>query len=143
MKKLIAAICVVLTAGVLACGSTQVLVGQEEGWKLLGFEKVNHLPEKDVFKLSSTEKFTALRLFVKERDVEIKYVKITLINGDVLQPSIEKVIKSDDRSRVVDLGAEGRQLDSIEIRYSASGKVFSKKGIVLLAAKRYDPNGKY
>lgn len=93
MKKLFAAMYVALSIGLSACGSTQVLVGQEEGWKLLGFEKVNHLPEKDLFKLSTTEKFTALRLFVKERDVEIRYIKVTLINGDVLQPSIEKLSK--------------------------------------------------
>lgn len=67
MKNFLALVGIVSLLSFYSCGTTQVLVGQEEGWKLLGFEKVNHIREKDVFKLSTTEKFTALRFSLGEK----------------------------------------------------------------------------
>ena len=68
------------------------LINGDKGWVLLGEKKVNHLVEKDVFQIKSRDKFTAVRLFIHDKDVEIEGLEIMLINGDILKPSIESII---------------------------------------------------
>lgn len=63
-----------------------------------------------------------------------------LVNGDVLRPVMDKRIFLGDRSRVVDLGSDGRQLDHVTIRYRSDGKLFSEKALVQFAGKRLDPS---
>ena len=46
-----------------------------------------------------------------------------LINGDIIKPAIESTIRKDDRSRIIDLAADGRQLEKITVRYRAEGKL--------------------
>jgi hypothetical protein len=53
------------------------ILGQEEGWKLLAFEKVSHLREEDVFKFASTEKFTAMLFFAKYRTCYMRLESMT------------------------------------------------------------------
>ncbi len=109
----------------------------------LGEKKVNHLRENDIFKIKSRDKFTALRLYVKEGDVEIRDVEVMLINGDVLRPVMEEKILQGERSRLLELGAEGRQLEQIKVRYRANGKLFSKKALVQIGGRRYNSNDKF
>jgi len=125
-----------------SCMSPDFING-ENGWVLLGERKVNHLVEKDVFKIKSRDKFTAVRLYVSEKDVDIKSVEIMLINGDILKPSIESTIRQGDRSRIIDLAADGRQLEKVTIRYRSAGKLFSHKGKVQLGGRPHDPNNNF
>jgi len=103
---------------------------------LLGEKKVNHLVEKDVFKVKSRDMFTAVRLYIQERDVEIKGLEIMLINGDIIKPAMESTIGKDDRSRIIDLAADGRQLEKITVRYRAEGKLFSRNGKIQIGGNR-------
>lgn len=112
----------------------------DKGWVLLGEKKVNHLVEKDVFKIKRRDKFTAVRLFIQERDVEIEGLEIMLINGDILKPSIESKINQGERSRIIELAADGRQLEKITVRYRAQGKLFSRKGKMQIGGKPRNPN---
>jgi hypothetical protein len=68
-------------------------INGENGWVLLGERKVNHLFEKDVFRIKNRDKFTSLCLYGSERDFDIKEVEIMLVNGDVLKPSIETTVR--------------------------------------------------
>lgn len=134
-------------AGVLlvftsSCMSPDFING-ESGWVLLGERKVNHFYEKDVFRIKSRDKFTAVRLYVSERAVDIKSLEIMLINGDILKPSIESTIRSGDRSRIIDLAADGRQLETITVRYRSEGKLFSHKGKVQIGGRSHNPNDNY
>ena len=99
--------------------------------------KVNHLKETDVVNIKSLERFTALRLYAKESDIEIKGVEITLINGDILKPSIENKIAKGESSRIIELASEGRQIVNIRVKYRSAGKLFSKKGTVQFAGRPY------
>jgi len=119
------------------------LINGEKGWVLLGEKKVNHLSEKDVFNIKSRDKFTAIRLYASERDIEIKKLEIMLVNGDILKPSIESTIRQNERSRIIDLAAEGRQLEKIIVVYRAEGKVFSHKGKVQIGGRPHNPNDNY
>ncbi|MEJ7646404.1 MAG: hypothetical protein WKF87_17535 [Chryseolinea sp.] len=142
MSKFLSILGCLLLATTFSCRTTQ-FIDQEGGWSFLGEEKVNHLRENDVFKIKSRDKFTALRVYVKEGDVEIRNVEVLLINGDILKPVIEEKILQGERSRLVELGAEGRQLEQVRIWYRASGKMFSKKALVQLGGRRYDSNKKF
>jgi hypothetical protein len=133
--------CIVLVY-MWSCKSPDFING-ESGWVLLGERKVNHLFEKDVFGIKSRDKFTAVRLYVSDKDVDIKSLEIMLINGDILKPSIESTIRQGDRSRIIDLAADGRQLEKITVRYRSEGKLFSHKGKVQIGGRRHNPNNNY
>ncbi|HTE32181.1 MAG TPA: hypothetical protein VK666_17495 [Chryseolinea sp.] len=135
MNKIISVGCAVLIAALFSCNSSSRFITNDKSWLFLGERKVSHLKESDVIQVKSREKFTALRLYVSERPIEIKYVEVTLINGDVLRPVIENTIPAGEQSRMIELGAEGRQLDHITLRYRASGKIFSKKAVIQVGGK--------
>jgi hypothetical protein len=137
--KILACLLLVYTS---SCMSPDFING-EKGWVLLGERKVNHLFEKDVFRIKSRDKFTSVRLYVSERDVDIKDVEIMLVNGDILKPSIESTIRQGDRSRIIDLAADGRQLETITVRYRSAGKIFSHKGNVQIGGRPHNPNDNY
>ena len=133
---------VILLVWTSSCRSPD-FAGGEKGWVLLGERKANHLADKDVFNIKSRNKFTAIQLYVTERDIEIKDLEIMLINGDVLKPSIETTIRQRERSRIIDLAADGRQLEKITIVYRAEGKLFSRKGKVQIGGRPHNPNDNY
>lgn len=118
------------------CGSTPRLLEPEPGWIYLGERNVNHWTEKDVFSIESREKFAAIKFYAYTRSVTIKKIEIKLINGDVLVPSTYPVIKAGDRSRVIELSPDGRQIERITIRYKSEGKLFSDKAILQVAGLR-------
>lgn len=142
MNKFLSILGFLLISSTFSCSTTQ-FVDHEGGWMFLGEKKVNHLRENDIFKIKSRDKFTALRLYVKEGDVEIRDVEVMLINGDVLRPVMEEKILQGERSRLLELGAEGRQLEQIKVRYRANGKLFSKKALVQIGGRRYNSNDKF
>lgn len=136
----------ILACVLLVCTSSCLspdFINGDNGWVLLGQRKVNHLFEKDVFKIKSRDKFTSVRLYVSQRDVDIKDVEIMLVNGDILKPAIESTIRQGDRSRIIDLAADGRQLETITVRYRSAGKIFSHKGKVQVGGKPHNPNDNY
>lgn len=118
------------------CGSSGRLLEPESDWVFLGQRKVNHIREKDVFKIESKEQFAAIRLYVYRRDVSIKSVDIMLINGDILRPSIEDHIPAGGRSKTIELSTEGRQVEKVVIRYRSDGKWFSDKALMQLGGLR-------
>ena len=119
------------------------LTNGEKGWVLLGERKANHFSDKDVFNVKSRDKFTAIRLYALDRDIEIKKLEVVLVNGDILKPSIESMIRKDERSRIIDLAADGRQLEKIIIVYSSEGKLFRHKGKIQIGGRPHNPNDKY
>lgn len=119
-----------------SCGPSQRLLEPEPDWVYLAERKVSHLRENDVFKIESKDKFAALKLYVYDRSISIKRVKITLINGDVLTPALDSHINAGDRSRTIELASDGRQIEKITIRYKSEGKLFSDKALVQIGGLR-------
>ncbi len=116
------------------------LINQDNGWTYLGQTKANHLREKDVIKIKTREKFSALRIYVFDKDIEIKDFEVMLINGDILKPVIDATILQGEKSRLIELSTEGKQLDHLLIRYKSKGKLFSGKAIVQFGGRRPDYN---
>lgn len=123
------------------CRSTTNIV--EPGWVYLGRTKAGHIRERDVIKVQTQDLFTALRIYVKEKNINITSMKVHLINGDILQPAIETTIPAGESSRIIELAADGRQLSYIEFRYRSEGSIFQKRGVVQVIGKRYNPSGAY
>lgn len=123
-------VAVAMAALLAGCGSSQRLLEPEPDWVFLTEGHANHLREKDVFTIKSKEKFASLKLYVYHRDVSIRSLEITLINGDILKPQMDSHIAAGNRSRTIDLAADGRQLEKIVIRYKSDGKLFSDKALI-------------
>jgi hypothetical protein len=124
---------------VASCGSSRRSVGIEEGWELLSERKVNFIKDKDEIEVKSRNQFTAIRFQVEEREIHLNGLKIIFQNGDKLEPALDEVISAGQRSRVIELGAEGRDIDKIEFKYRTTGNILKGRGNVLVLGKRYYP----
>jgi hypothetical protein len=74
---------------------------------------------------------------VEDRDIRLNELKIYFDNGDKLEPNVDETLASNQYSRVIDLGREGRYIDHIEFKYRSVGSVVSGRATVLVLAKRY------
>lgn len=134
---------IILLTLVSACGSSRRSIAIEEGWELLGESKVNFVRDKDQIKVYSSNSFTAIRFRVEDREVVIHGLSIYFTNGDKLQPNLEEVVSADQYSRVIELAAEGRNIDRIEFRYRTTGNILKGRANVLVLGRRYDPYRRY
>lgn len=137
-------ICTLLVAFLLSsCGSSQRIVGLEEGWELLGSAKVNFLRDKDVIEVKSSNMFTAIRFSVNDKDIHLNDLKIHLINGDIIQPAVSEEIPAGGQSRIIELAADGRTINKIEFKYRSRGSIFKGRADVFVMGRRYDPYRRY
>jgi hypothetical protein len=140
MKVLLSKVFLFLfTALVISCSSSRRSIAIEEGWDMLGEQKVNFVRDVDEIDLSNTNRYTALRFKVEGKDVRLNELKLFLDNGDILQPSLDDVIAADQFSRDISIAAEGRMIDKIQFRYRTTGNVLKGRANVLVFGKRYDP----
>ncbi|HEY6954714.1 MAG TPA: hypothetical protein VI385_05685 [Flavisolibacter sp.] len=121
----------------LSCHSSRRSLGIEEGWDLLAEKKVNHVRDKDIIDVKNRTLYTALRFKVEDRDIRLNELKIYFDNGDKLEPNVDETLASNQFSRVIDLGREGRYIDHIEFKYRSVGSVVSGRATVLVLARRY------
>jgi len=130
-------VCIGVVSG---CSSTSRLLEPEPGWVFLAQGKANHLREKDKFTIDNREQFAAIKLYVYHRRVTVDQIKIQLVNGDIIIPSIQPVIDAGNRSRTIELSADGRQIENITLRYKSQGKLFSDKALIQIGGLRPDEN---
>ena len=123
----------------ISCGSTRRTIAIEEGWELLGEQKVNFVRDRDEIDISAGNRFTSIRFRVEEREVRLNDLQITFTNGDKLEPNVDVSIPSDQYSRDIELSADGRYLDKIAFTYRTTGNVLKGRAKVLVFGKRYDP----
>lgn len=95
----------------------------QEDWQLISQRKVNFLRDKDEIVVNNSNRFTGIRFAARERSIGISEVKIYFSNGDKLEPFIDEIIKKGEQSSVIDLGAEGRTVSKIELKYRTIGNV--------------------
>ena len=127
----------------MACGSSRRTFGLEEGWEILGEQKVNFVKDKDVMQVSSRNLFTAIQFYIEEKDVRINELKIIFDNGDKIEPALDDIIKTGEKSRVIELAADGRRINSIEFKYRSMGSILASRANVVITGKRYNPYGGY
>jgi hypothetical protein len=128
---------------IVSCGSSRRTLVVEEGWELLGQDKVNFVRDKDVIDVTSEKKYTALKFRVEDREIHLNDLKIYFTNGDKLEPSIDDVIGKDQYSRIIELGKEGRFIDKVEFNFRTTGNILKGRANVLVLGKKWDPYSGY
>lgn len=129
----------VLVWAISACTSSRLSIGIEEGWELLGEEKVNYVRDRDELDVRSRNQYTAIRFIVEEREIRLNDLKITYQNGDQLTPAVDETIPAGQTSRIIELAAEGKYIDKIEFAYRTTGNVLKGRGKVIILGRRYNP----
>jgi hypothetical protein len=129
---------VAVLANVLSsCSSSRRSIPVEEGWELIGEEKVNFVRDKDEVIVTSRNQFTDIRFRVEEREVRIQDLKIYFENGDKLEPSIDLVVFANRDSRNIELAQDGRTISKIEFTYRTTGNLLKGRANVLIYGKRH------
>ncbi len=82
-----------------SCFTTRRSIPLEEGWELLGEEKVNFVRDKDELIVSSRNQFTDIRFRIEGKEVRLHDLKIYFENGDKLEPAVDFIIPADRDSR--------------------------------------------
>lgn len=119
-----------------SCGPTRRSIAIEEGWDLLGEQKVNFIRDKDVIEVHSNYRFSAIRFKVEGKEIRLNGLKIQFQNGDKLEPAIDDIIAPDQYSKEIEISQEGKFITSIEFRYRTTGNVLKGRGNVLVFGKR-------
>lgn len=122
-----------------SCYSSRRSLAVEEGWELLGENKVNFVRDKDELIVTSRSLFTEIRFRVEDREVRIHDLKIHFQNGDKLEPAIDFVVPANQDSRVIELARDGRNISKIEFSYRTTGNILRGRANVILYGKRYSP----
>ncbi len=122
----------------VSCYSNRRSLAIEDGWDLLGEQKVNFVRDKDEIDVRSRGVYTDIRFKVEDREVRINDLKIYFQNGDKLEPAIDFVIGADQESRIIELSKDGRNIDKIEFKYRTTGNILQGRANVLVFGKRYN-----
>jgi hypothetical protein len=120
----------------ISCSSRKS-IAIEEGWELLGEQKVNFVRDVDDVMITSRSLFTTIRFKVEDHDVRISNLKVFFDNGDKFEPSLDDVIQAGQSSKYIELGKEGRYLSKIQFKYRTVGSVLSGRANVLIFGKKF------
>ncbi len=143
-KKIIGGAAILLISILfISCSSSRKSITIEEGWDLIGERKVNFVRDRDEFKIYNSNGYTAIRFRVEKRDIKINGLQIIYQNGDALSPVIDDVIIKGEYSRVIELGAEPKNIRSINFKYRTTGSVLKGRANILIFGKRYVNPYKY
>lgn len=136
-KVLLFGLLLVSVISITSCFTTRRSIPIEEGWELLGEQKVNFVRDKDELDVVSRNQFTEIKFRVEGREVRLHDLKIYFDNGDKLEPSIDFIIPADRDSRSIELAKDGRTIDRIEFRYRTTGNILKGRANVLIYGKKY------
>ena len=131
------AIFILLLILAISCSSTRRSISIEEGWDLLGEQKVNFVRDRDGIKVFSNTAYTAIRFKVENREVRINELNVVYQNGDKLNPAIDDVVAADQYSKIIELTPEGKIIRSVDFSYRTTGNVLRGRANVLVFGKRY------
>jgi hypothetical protein len=132
-----ASLLAIISVSLLSCGSTRT-ISVEEGWEILGENKVNFVRDKDEIDVRSTNEYTALRFMVENKDVRINHLRVVFVNGDVLEPLIDDIIGAEQQSKIIELTREGKKIDRVEFKYRSTGNILKGRAKVILIGRRFD-----
>ena len=120
-----------------SCGSSSKTIAVEDGWELLGDTKAGYIRETDVINVTSRNQFTAIKFRVEGQQLKLNSLGVYFDNGDKLSPAVSDIITPGTESRIIELGAQGRYISKIELKYRSDGKFLSTKAKVYVFGRRY------
>lgn len=121
----------------VSCNTTRNSIAIEEGWELIGESKVNFGRDRDVIDIVNANRYTAVRYKVMYKDVRIQDMKVVFPNGDKLTPIVNANLVEGQYSKDIELGADGKQIRSIEFSYRSKGSIFRGRAKVLVFGRRF------
>ena len=136
IKRIFFAIIFLMIVNV-SCGPARRSIAIEEGWDLLAEKKVDFVRSTDVIQIHSTYKFTAIRFKIEKHEVRLTNLKIGFQNGDKLEPAMDDILPADQYSREIELSADGKFVNQVELKYRTTGNIFKGRANLLVFGKRY------
>jgi hypothetical protein len=90
----------------------------EDGWVLLGEQRVNFFVDRDVVRVGRREgRFDALALRVKRNDIELISMRVVYGNGSSEELAYRERLREGERTRPIELRGEGRFIQEIQFVY--------------------------
>ncbi|MDB5296612.1 MAG: hypothetical protein JWO31_2595 [Phycisphaerales bacterium] len=90
-------------------------------WEKLGQKDVARKGEREVFEITSPNRFTALNFRVTGGDVEIEDVKVTFENDETFEPTNRLRIDKGEQTGKIDLPGKSRRIKRIRFVYRSVG----------------------
>lgn len=118
-----------------SCGSAKT-IAVEEGWDLLGEQKVNFVRDRDQIKVYNQTFYSAVKFQILNKDVHLNDVNVVYPNGDKLNPSVDEDIAAGAFSKEIQLDPLGKEIRSIEFSYRSRGNILKGRARVLVFGKR-------
>jgi hypothetical protein len=120
---------------VTSCGSSKT-IAIEDGWDLLGEEKVNFVRDRDQIKVYNQTLYTAVKFQMINKDVHLNNVAIVYPNGDKLNPSVDEDVAAGGYSKEIEVDILGKEIRTIEFSYRSKGNLLKGRARVLVFGKR-------
>lgn len=131
----VVAIVTLLVTVVTSCGSSKT-IAIEDGWDLLGEEKVNFVRDRDQIKVYNQTLYTAVKFQMVNKDVHLNNVAIVYPNGDKLNPSVDEDVAAGGYSKEIEIDILGKEIRTIEFSYRSKGNLLKGRARVLVFGKR-------
>lgn len=115
-----------------------------DDWELLGTEKVDFRRDRDIIRVGRKEgRFEALRLAVKDGDVQVREMTVVYGNGDKQRFEVDGIIREGEQTRPIDLKGNTRFIKEIEFRYKSVGRPRrgDERATVMVYGKEADRRG--
>lgn len=68
--------------------------------------------------------------------MKIQELKVVFANLDKLEPAIDEEIQADQYSKIIELGADGKEVRSVEFKYRTTGNLLKGRAKILVFGKR-------
>lgn len=117
--SLIAALAGVM-ALTMAVDDAEARRGGKRNWELLGSQKVGFIADKDVIQVGRQDgDFSAIKLVVKDNEVEFKNVTVVYGNGARDDVAVRNRIRAGGETRAIDLKGGDRFIKRVELVYKS------------------------
>lgn len=118
MIRSILAFALIGAIAILSIGDAEARRGGKRGWELLGSQKVGFIGDKDVIRVGRKDgDFSAIKLRVKDNEVEFLDVKVVYANGQTDDVQVRNKIRAGGETRSIDLKGGDRFIRHVEFVY--------------------------
>lgn len=118
MFRKMLALAIVGTMAFLSIGDAEARRGGKRDWELLGAQKVGFIADKDVIQVGRKDgDFSAIKLMVKDNEVEFLDVKVVYANGQSDDIRVRNKIRAGGETRAIDLKGGERFIRRVEFVY--------------------------
>ena len=137
MKNLLRSFLAIMLIVIVSTGcSSSKTIAIEQGWDLLGEEKVNFVTDNDKINVYNQTLYTAIKFQVTTKDIHINDVNIIYPNGDKLNPSVDEDIAAGSFSKEIEIDPLGKEIRGVQFKYRSKGNLLKGRARVLVFGKR-------